>query len=41
MRVIVAVDDRNGMLFHNRRQSQDRVLRERILSMTQGSSELP
>lgn len=36
MRVIVAVDDRNGMLFHNRRQSQDRALRERILSMTQG-----
>ena len=36
MIVIVAVDDRNGMMFNRRRQSQDRVLREHILDMTVG-----
>lgn len=36
MIIIVAVDDRNGMAFNHRRQSQDRVLREKILSMTAG-----
>lgn len=34
MILIVAVDDRNGMTFNHRRQSQDKRLRERILSMT-------
>lgn len=34
MIVIVAVDDRQGMLFNKRRQSQDRILREKLLSMT-------
>lgn len=37
MIIIAAVDDRNGMMFNKRRQSQDRVLRERILSLAQGS----
>lgn len=37
MIVIVALDDRGGMLFNHRRQSQDRLLRERILSMSAGS----
>ena len=34
MRIIVAIDDDNGMLFNDRRQSQDAVLREYILEMT-------
>lgn len=39
MIVIVALDDRNGMLFHQRRQSQDRVLRQWILALA-GSAPL-
>lgn len=34
MIIIVAVDDRNGITFNGRRQSQDRVLRQRILDLT-------
>lgn len=34
MILMVAVDDRSGMLFNKRRQSQDSALRERILAMT-------
>lgn len=37
MNLIVCVDDKNGMMFHNRRQSQDRVLREKIVSETANS----
>ena len=37
MRIIVAVDDGGGLMFNHRRQSQDRVLREHILDMTDGS----
>lgn len=33
MILIAVVDDSNGMMFHNRRQSKDSVLRERILSL--------
>ena len=33
MKLIVCVDDFNGMMFNNRRQSQDRALRERILRL--------
>ena len=33
MNVIVCLDDRQGMMFYNRRQSQDRKLRERILKL--------
>lgn len=36
MILIVAVDDRNGMMFNQRRQSQDKVLREKILSLVCG-----
>lgn len=36
MIVIVTLDDRDGMMFNHRRQSQDKVLRERILRMTVG-----
>ncbi len=36
MIVIAAVDDSNGMMFNKRRQSQDRILRQRILDMTAG-----
>lgn len=36
MIVCVAVDDNLGMTFNKRRQSQDRVLRERLLELTQG-----
>lgn len=34
MVVIVCLDDKNGMMFNGRRQSQDRCLRERIIGMT-------
>lgn len=34
MILIVCVDNKNGMLFNRRRQSQDRILRARILEMT-------
>ena len=37
MKIIVAVDDQNGMMFNHRRQSQDSVLRKRILELTEGS----
>lgn len=36
MHLIVCVDDDLGMLFNNRRQSQDRELRKRILAVTSG-----
>lgn len=36
MIIIVAVDDRNGMMFNHRRQSQDKILRDKILSHTAG-----
>ena len=36
MKLIFCLDDRCGMMFNGRRQSQDRILRERILSMTEG-----
>ncbi len=32
MIVMVCVDDRGGMMFHQRRQSQDRVLRAHVLA---------
>ena len=31
MNIILCIDNANGMLFHHRRQSQDKVLREQIL----------
>lgn len=34
MIVMVCVDDNNGMMFNRRRQSQDRVLRQRMLELT-------
>ena len=37
MILIVCVDDEMGMLFNKRRQSQDKALRERIISMTENS----
>lgn len=33
MIIITAVDDRGGMMFNHRRQSQDRILREKILAL--------
>lgn len=38
MKVIVAIDDKEGMMFNKRRQSRDKVLRERILKLTEGSA---
>lgn len=35
--VCAAVDDRMGMSFHDRRQSQDRLLRQRLLELSAGS----
>lgn len=37
MILIATVDDRNGLTFNNRRQSQDRILREHILEDPMGS----
>jgi len=37
MKIIVCIDDDDGMLFNHRRQSQDRVLRNRIKNKTQNS----
>ena len=37
MRLIVCLDDRGGMMFGGRRQSQDRGLRARIMEMTRGA----
>lgn len=36
MKIIVCVDNQNGMMFNHRRQSQDRVLRKRVLELTGG-----
>lgn len=36
MILIAVVDDNYGMMFHNKRQSQDRVLIERVLKLTKG-----
>lgn len=36
MILIACVDNRNGMMFNHRRQSQDRVLRSDVLSLTKG-----
>ena len=36
MKVIVCVDKSNGMMFNNRRQSQDSVLREKVISLLDG-----
>lgn len=33
MKLIVCLDDSNGMAFHNRRQSMDCVLRDRIVAL--------
>ena len=37
MRIIAAIDDGGGLMFNRRRQSQDRMLRERILRLSDGS----
>ena len=37
MILIVCVDDDMGMLFNNRRQSQDSILRKHILALTKGT----
>ena len=36
MILMVCVDDKNGTMFNRRRQSKDRLLRERILELTEG-----
>lgn len=36
MRLIVCLDDRNGMLFGGRRQSRDCVVCEKIIALTKG-----
>lgn len=37
MNIIVCVDNRNGMLFNNRRQSQDKELISKIIDLTSGT----
>lgn len=34
MKIIVCLDDRNGMMFNRRRQSQDRMVREDIMRLS-------
>lgn len=36
MNIIVCVDDKNGMMFNHRRQSQDRLLREYLSGISGG-----
>ena len=36
MTIVVCLDDRNGMSFNKRRQSSDRELRKRLLTITEG-----
>lgn len=36
MTIVVCLDDRNGMSFNKRRQSSDRELRRRLLTVTAG-----
>ncbi|MCI8299862.1 MAG: ribonuclease Z [Lachnospiraceae bacterium] len=36
MIVIICIDEKKGMMFHNRRQSQDRILREHIIKECKG-----
>ena len=36
MILIAAADEGGGLTFHNRRQSQDRILRQHILTITEG-----
>ncbi len=38
MNLIICIDENNGYSFFNRRQSKDCLLRERILSLTEGCS---
>lgn len=38
MNLIICIDENNGYSFFNRRQSKDCLLRERILSLTEGHS---
>ena len=33
MILVICIDENGGMLFNNRRQSQDKILRERLLSL--------
>lgn len=37
MIIVAATDNQGGMMFNRRRQSQDRILRERVLSMARES----
>lgn len=37
MHIIVCLDDKNGMMFNGRRQSQDSVLRNRVSVIADGS----
>lgn len=37
MHIIVCVDETNGMMFNNRRQSQDRILREKVIELCKDS----
>ena len=38
MHVIVCLDDKNGMMFNCRRQSSDRVLRQYVIKLVNGSA---
>ncbi|MGI5948655.1 MAG: ribonuclease Z [Lachnospiraceae bacterium] len=37
MIIVFCIDDKNGMMFNGRRQSQDRILREKILADAENS----
>ena len=37
MNIIAVIDDGGGLMFNRRRQSQDRILRERILRLSDGA----
>ncbi len=37
MKLIICLDDKNGMLFNKRRQSRDSALNERVISLASGA----
>ena len=37
MKIIICLDDKNGMLFAARRQSRDSALCERVIGLSKGS----
>lgn len=37
MKIVLCLDDKNGMMFNKRRQSKDRILREKVSALAAGA----